>query len=380
MGLTDLPPELLMQLPQHLRNIQVFVDASSSCPELHDAFALTSPNTILRLAGASARTFFRPDPHFLVAATARQVSDWALLSPENTETLREAFRGGIEALYDLCLSKSGLTLDSIRRLHASRYTAINPVVDLIDRSAGQQWNAQPDFWFGGVSDAGTITVDSDRSLFQILIYGELFASTMLAVIEPAARLPRFDLDVRLDYIKYCIPDSSCFVGYEGMLVEKIGPYASYDFFSSNDFISGDQVGLDHILDCRRWNEAWKRVREEGGPDFKDEWRQKLWHSAVEMQGLEGLEMLSGDAGLRRWKPWLVDTRQRIEALDETCHPRVHSFGRHNLIPASDAPYLSDEIYVCVAGHWSGRVPGHHSIWHPCQRSRALREDELGDSQ
>lgn len=35
--------------------------------------------------------FFRPSPHFLVAATARQISHWALLSNKNYIELREAF-------------------------------------------------------------------------------------------------------------------------------------------------------------------------------------------------------------------------------------------------------------------------------------------------
>lgn len=120
MGLTDLPTELLLVLPQHLHNIEDFVNLSSSCRTFHKVLTGTSPNIILHLAAASARVFFRPSPHFLVAATARQISHWALLSAENYTDLRQAFYGGMDSLLELCISKAGLTMEDIRRLHASR--------------------------------------------------------------------------------------------------------------------------------------------------------------------------------------------------------------------------------------------------------------------
>ena len=198
------------------------MNASSSCRTLRTAFAKASPNTILRLAAASSQVFFRPAPHFLIAATVHQLSEWALLSPENTLELRRAFQGGIDALFELCVCKAGTTMDDIRRLHASRFTLINPISDMIDRCAGKQWNAIPEFWDGGVSEPATVTVDADRSLFQIIIYGELFRSSMRAAIEPSLNLPRFDLDTRLEFIKYCIP-TAC-AGLDTEAVRKFSPW------------------------------------------------------------------------------------------------------------------------------------------------------------
>ena len=106
---------------------------------------MATPNQILSLAASSSRIFFRPDPHFLTAATVRQISDWALLTPSNTTTLRQAFRNGIDALFDLCVSKAGLTIEQIRHLYDSRFTAFNPLIDMIDRCAGAQWYVTPDF-------------------------------------------------------------------------------------------------------------------------------------------------------------------------------------------------------------------------------------------
>jgi hypothetical protein len=261
MELLDLPFDLLILLPQFLHNIEDFVNTCSSCRTLRTAFAKTSPNVILPLAATSSRVFFQPDPHFLIAATARQVSDWALLSHENTDTLRRAFQGGIEALFKLCISKAGLTLEDIRYSHASRLSLINPISDMIDRCAGAPWCAKSDFWNGDVSASNPISVERTRLLFQLIIYHELFCSSIRAVFE----LPRFDLDTRLDFIKYCILDWECWSSYNGLKGRNIGPYASGD----NDIISRpdpDRVGLYHTLHCRTWREAWENVWPQIRPD------------------------------------------------------------------------------------------------------------------
>ena len=349
MGLLNLPVELLMLLSLHLHNIEDFMNLTSSCRQLRDILGEnTSANTILQLAGASSRIFFRPDPHFLVAATARQVSDWALLSHENTEALRTAIQGGIEALLSLCLSRAGLTMSDIRRLHASRFSTINPAADMIDRCAGVQWYETPNFWEGGVSEPYTVYVEPERSLFQIVIYGELFGESMRAsCCDPPG--PRFDVDLRLEYIKYCIPDIKCWRGYEGFSVLNSGPYASGDSDVINTNTFEDQSGLDYILGCRTWWEAWAAVRLQIGPDFDEEWRQKMWCSSVQCQGLEGLQMLR-PGGVEIWRERLVEMRARIEALDERCKPRVREFIRRGP-SASCAPNLADEILVSIAGQW-----------------------------
>ena len=268
----------------------------------------TSSDNILRLAAASSRIFFRPSPHFLVAATARQLGQWALTN-NNYEDLREAFYGGIDGLFNLCVLKVGLTLDDIRRMHARRFTIINPASDMIDRCAGKQWYDVPDFWDGGRSDANTIDVEPERSLFQFIIYGEFFNSTC-AFLNPSSSMPRFDLGMRLDYIKYCIPDYMCSTGYEagpddslGMHVLPLGPYTpckAIDRMTPNEVngmdevrriqvaetnsatgLASDPVGLNHILNCRTWREAWEKVHLEINEDFNEEWRQKLWNAAVQ---------------------------------------------------------------------------------------------------
>ncbi|KAF9069892.1 hypothetical protein BDP27DRAFT_663743 [Rhodocollybia butyracea] len=251
--LLDLPFEILSSLPLYIRNIEDFTEAASACSVLYYTFSSVSLNCILRLAAASAPTFVQPHPHFLIAATARQVSDWALGNAENTERLRRAFQGGVEALFELCIEKAGLSLQDIRRLHLARFSTINPLADKIDKMAGVRWYETENFWEGGVSEAVTIYTESGRAAFQIIIYGELFASSMQAYLEPDKNLPKFDLDVRLDYIKYCIPDWVC-KSYPGMEVLPVGPYAG-----DRKQLPGDQIALQHLLTCRRWNKLWRSV-------------------------------------------------------------------------------------------------------------------------
>lgn len=61
-----------------------------------------------------------------------------------------------------------------------------------------------------------IDMELERALLHIVIYGELFTSSMHAFYEPELQLPRFDLGTRFDYINYCTPDLLCADDYAGL--------------------------------------------------------------------------------------------------------------------------------------------------------------------
>ncbi|KAG7002076.1 mediator of RNA polymerase II transcription subunit 17 [Physcia stellaris] len=341
--LLTLPPEILALLPHHLANIEDFKELSSTCRPLRAACSSAPPHLILRLAAASSRVFFRPDPYFLVAATAKQIGRWALLSEENTYELRKALRGGIEGLFDLCVENAGLSMEDIR---CSRFTTFNPVTDLIDRCAGKQWYSIPDFWNGGRSDAETIQCEPERALFEMAIYGSLFHSTLSANLDGRKGL---DLATRLDYIKYCIPDWYC-KSYRGFEVEATGPYR--DGWDKVD-PGMDQYSIRHILRSSKWRAAWKEVRKSCGADFEDERRQRVWECAVQMQGLEGFEMLR-PGGIDRWRERLVGLRAKIEAMDAR-GMKAAEIDVHGEIDWLECPILADEVLCCVRSMWPGYV-------------------------
>lgn len=345
--LIQLPRELLLQLPFHIRNIEDFNAAASSCRTLRYVFAETSPNAILRLAAASSPTFFSPHPEFLVMASARRVRDWAIGNPERVQKLEKSFQGGMEGLLDLCLDVGGLTMPEIRKLHLARFDIINPLADIIDKMAGVQWYETPNFWNGGVSEPYTISTNPDRATFQLIIYGELFGSTLMANIAsldpkgPTANTHQvtFSRSTRIEFIKYCVPDEVCQKGYTGFAPPL--PVGPYDPKRTDDLLQ-DQVALRYILRCGRWQRLWEKVLDQIVPKFDEDWRQKLWWDSIQLTGLEALEVVT------KW--------DREEGLPQSWVTRLSQL--HDEVTAvpsedavSDAPNLRDELYYCCAGMW-----------------------------
>ncbi|KAH8900703.1 hypothetical protein GQ53DRAFT_740653 [Thozetella sp. PMI_491] len=367
MALLDLPIELLAALPPFLHNIEDFTNAASSCRALRLGFSLVEPPTILQLASRSAPTFFSPHPWFLVLATARQVSDWALGDKTRTQELREAFQGGMQGLLDLCFRVCGITMDDIRRLHLARFSLINPLANKLDQIAGNDWYAAEDFWNGGVSDAWTVDCHPQRAAFQIMIYWELFGSTLRAFFTPELNLPKFDLQTRLDFIKYCIPDWICDGGYPGFEVLPVGPY--HPDAKEKEKLPVDQVALHHILSGGRWERLWKAARAEVGPDFEGDWRQEMWKCAFLSFGLESMEIvkdvkITSNVDKRflvsntiqpdpiltvAWHQRLSEIRGQIARLDAVTQKpltTVIGIGRQNRV--SQAPNMGAETYLCMA--------------------------------
>ncbi|KAG4217658.1 hypothetical protein PC116_g33862, partial [Phytophthora cactorum] len=159
LGLLDLPTDILVMLPDFLHNIEDYINLSSTCRSLRKCMDNASPRTILRLAHASSRVFFRPDPLFLICATARELGNWARESEDNEAELVAGMPRGLDHLMDMALRHCGLTMARIRELHALRFAVVNPVANLIDQCVGTQWYATPNFWNGGVDDAYTVIVD-----------------------------------------------------------------------------------------------------------------------------------------------------------------------------------------------------------------------------
>ncbi|TFY54561.1 hypothetical protein EVJ58_g8791 [Rhodofomes roseus] len=364
-SLLSLPADVLLFLPTYLRDIEDFINLAATCHLLHDLSLHTSPRTILKLAAAASKIFFRPDPWFLVAATARQVGEWASRSPENTAELRAAFRKGMDGLLELALEHAGLTMERIRELHEMRFSTINPVVDLIDKCVGAQWYATPNFWNGGVDDAWTLSMDPPETFFHLATYGELFAPAFDIFLETGAVPEVLDVDTRLEFVKYCIPDWACYAcqnsagdvkRHDGSIdprraVEAVGPYVPF-LTTEPGFPKGfthctHQLGLRHLLDSTRWNPSWTQVRAAVGGDFEEEWKQELWWSVVMCQGLEGMMMIR-PGNLTQWSDRLVAWRAKIAALP--VKPTKFKVGRQETYVFPD---LRGDLDVATSGYACG---------------------------
>jgi hypothetical protein len=391
--LLSLPAEILITLPSHLHDIEDFKNLASTCRTLRDNLSSTSPRTILRLAAAATRTFFRPSPHFLVAACARQLGAWARLSAANNATLRTTFLGGIDAVLYLCLEHTGLTMERIRELHAARFSTINPAIDLIDKCVGAQWYSTPNFWNGGVDDAYTIDVEPPETFFHLVIYGGLFAGDFDAFLsEPAIDVGNAALasnasvlgvDTRLEYVKYCIPDWASYscastandvTDANGVMdprraVQPVGPYEQFAEKGNqqNITLNGSQIGLSHLLDSTRWGKAWTKVRAAVGGDIEEiwtresgvewfgrGWKQTMWEAVVLYQGLEGMELLrEGDmeGDVEGWRAKLMAWRGRIERMGDESEPNEVVVGRQKTYVFPD---LKGDLDICSSGYCPGQ--------------------------
>jgi len=274
--------------------------------------ATAAPNNILRLAAAQSKVFFRPDPLFLLMATAKQLGNWARMSVANEQEFASKCKGGNDGLFELALEHCGLTLESIRELHLSRFSIINPVVDIIDKCVGTQWYATENFWNGGVSDAYTIHADPNDTLFHLSIYGELFAPDTEAILNQDAEARKLSVATRLEFVKYCLPDCYCEDGSgpsDGdprRIVEEVGPYRKVNN-RWIEFPNNNNLALEWTIQSSRWRPYWKEMRSLAATDFEEtfddergsllkeegpnDWRQRLWENVMLCQGLTGLGMM-----------------------------------------------------------------------------------------
>lgn len=391
----------MLDLCESLHSVEDFHHLSCTCKTLQIQLLAATPNTILRLAARSESSFFRlrpnqykPVPYLIMAATSRQLSDWATQSPENVERLRLAFRGGIApfdmddeedsddedepiksptanilTLLDLCLEHCGLTMDDIRRLHSYKKSTIDPVIDFFDKCSGQQWLDTPGFSDGAVSDPEDREPGSfnmPETFYSLAIYGSLFASSFDAYLDPKVGVNKsmLDIEARLDYLKYCVSDDSCWFTqhrstdaprnpegpgrlHSWMVVELSPVYDDMDWYEVK---TEPQAVLRHLLRGSGWNKMWKSVRVTAGGDLEEPWRQRLWEAVVMFQGFEGMEMIGG-LGPEEWRARLMEWRKKIEVLQE--EPRIIMVGRrrHLKVFTPEYPWLRSELQICTYGHY-----------------------------
>ncbi|KAF2234840.1 hypothetical protein EV356DRAFT_501084 [Viridothelium virens] len=356
----SLPPELLSLVYSGLPTIEDHINLSNTCHSFRSACQLTSPNAILRLAAAQNSIYIDPDPHFLILCCGRQLSSWALADASRTLELRDAFRDGVDGLLALCLKTCGLRIDDIRRMHQTRFRVLKPLYAAV---AGMMPENEEGFVFSG---AVWLAMDPKPIALQLLIYAELFRCDMDAVLYPGEGLPSFGYELRLEFVKYCIPDPMCSPPHPYLEVLETGPYKKWPTL----WTTHNQLALMGIMRCPEWSRCWKSVMSEIGPQFSEPssraveegvdvlwefyWKQSLWLSALIMQGIEGIDvMLTVSAGRKvedvgngKWRARLTQIRSQVEALKEA--PQTHQFFQDGP-RVSDAPYLLAEIRACVLG-------------------------------
>lgn len=332
----------------------------------------TTPNQILRLAAAQSSTFFRPSPHFLVTAAARELGHWARGAAENEAELATRLEDGIDGLFDLVLQHCGLTMERIREMHLQRFSVINPVTDLIDKCVGNQWYATPDFWDGGVDDAYTISSDPPATFFHLALYGELFGPDFESFLNPSGQdARRLSVETRLEFVKYCIPDWACYHSTGARNVQMpdgsidrrrfakpTGPYID----DGKNCKDQNIIALVWVLQSSRWRPHWQAIRiradvtdfqsdfEESwwlDPNNEQDWRQRILESLMVCQGLRGLGMIRPDVQ-DEWVEKIKVWRESIARLEK--EPSKIEVGRQ---ATYEYPFLLGDLSICSTGYVLG---------------------------
>ncbi|KAJ6590017.1 hypothetical protein DFH09DRAFT_1140676 [Mycena vulgaris] len=277
MSLNTLPADLLLNLPQYLDSIEDLYSLFSTCRTLYNTCADPDPNLVLRLAANSGRVFFRPHPHLLIAATARQVADWAVKDDDHRYLLEEAIQGGVGKLLELALRFAGLSMADIRKLYIFKSDVLNPLNRRLDLAAGP-----------ATGRPTTVCNDPETTLLSWVIYGELFHHSLELAYLPLPRYKPLSSIIRFKWFVYCMPDENSF-NYMGV--------AKPQFFC--DFVQEDddryqQLSMreaqDQLLNPATWDHALQASPLFELPTSKGfplEW----YISCVMHMGMKSLEIL-----------------------------------------------------------------------------------------
>jgi hypothetical protein len=367
-GLLSLPNELLILLPNYLHDIEDYANLSCTCIALRYAMNAATPRQLLKLAADASRTFFRPSPHFLVTATARELGQWARKSAANEIELATKLEDGLDGLLELAIQHCGLTMQRIRELYEMRFSLINPISDIIDRCVGTQWYTTENFWNGGVSDAYTIDANPSASFFHLAIYGELFGPEFETYLQQNTHTRQLKVETRLEFVKYCIPDfatNKCQNSARDVTlpdgtmdprraVKTTGPYS---LTKEKLSILDNNIGLTWVLKSSRWKPYWRDMRAKVGPDFEElqdywyhtegDWRQRLWEACMVTQGLRGFEMMKPEMR-DAWVDTVRGWRERIERLStEPVEVKVGTTFTHQY------PWLAGDLRILATGFLLG---------------------------
>ncbi|KAI1140930.1 hypothetical protein F5Y05DRAFT_292418 [Hypoxylon sp. FL0543] len=354
-GLLGLPVDILVLLPEYLHDIEDYMNVALTCRRFRKLMDTALPHTILCLASRSANLFFRPSPHFLVCAVARQIGDWARKSRENEAELAAGMPRGIDHLMDLALSKEqfGLTIEDIRRLYELRSSVVDPVSGLMGKAAKS----------GAWSDCG-VHIRAIDTFFHLAIYGELFGPDFEPFLDhDYCHEPVLRVETRLEFIKYCIPEHGA-VSFDDALDKTLpdgsvdprrvvaihpdGPYAR-DEQGRLPSMFNNMGGLLCLFRSIHWRPYLLNARLEAGAgwdyfyDPKSRWRQRILDNIMMCQGLEGLGMiLSGTDIAEKWKPKIKAWKAQINALEE--EPASTGAGAAR---AREYPDLLGELCICL---------------------------------
>ena len=199
MLLTELPTDILVLLPSFLHSIDDLYSVISTCRTLQSVCYDENVKLRPELNRRDGQYLLQPHPHLLIAGTARQVGDWAVQTPENRTTFHNAVRQGVGGLLTLCQDVARMSFTDMRNLHNLKHTLLKDLTDRLERE-----NPKED----DPNSAFTELEHADLCILNIWIYSDLFHHSITASYRPVDVPAQLTNEIRLDYVKNCIPDEN----------------------------------------------------------------------------------------------------------------------------------------------------------------------------
>jgi hypothetical protein len=203
MQFRDLPAELIASLPNYLHSLDDLYSLISTSRIFYHTCANTFATFPPTFAKKYGQNLLPPHPHLLLAGTARQIADWAVQNERNRQKLYDAITRRNEGLQDLAVQIARLSLNDVRALHQAKMDIVNPLSRVLDLECGRQRYRDDE-----ASSSSTFCDDVDQTLYNYLIYCELFHHSVDAALDPSLNIVPLSTELRLHWIEQCMPDSS----------------------------------------------------------------------------------------------------------------------------------------------------------------------------
>ena len=290
MQLTDLPAELIANLPDYLHSLDDLHSLISTSRLFYNTCANTAAAFPPTFAKKYGQSLFPPHPHLLLAGTARQVADWAVQSEENRQQLYDAITRGNEGLLDLALQVARLSLNDVRAIHQAKFDVINPLSRVLDSECGQGERQRYRDSGANEPDVWTVCENVDQALYNYLIYCELFHHSIDAALDPSLGIVPLSTELRMHWIAQCMPDANCEASPEGQQYQML----DYCHMAQSDGFLNFSKMPDLLLGKPQ------ALAGENGPVYEGLSPQEiLFVSVVEHRGLLTLRILQADEATRQ---------------------------------------------------------------------------------
>jgi hypothetical protein len=336
MRLLDLPFDIISLLPTYLHSITDLYALLSTCRALHNAFAFSEvklPPILPRLYG---QPLLPPHPHLILAATARQVADWAVASRGNRASLYESLLEGNHGLFKLSQEVARVSLKDMRDLNNLKYSLLNPLTRVVDVEGGAEMVREK----GRDPDNYSLTIvrEPDIALLNYLIYCEFFHHSIDEILNHSTRTssqPKaFDLKTRRRWIAYCMPDMSNCRNPHHKEIKDTEILSQIQMWDRCDTFSRRQKALLDFFETGELHEYdpglnwYGRYYDEDHVFTVRERRVDVCLDVANHLGVESLKMLL-PGGLYQARARLEEIKERVSAISDADIMDAHAGNTRN---------------------------------------------------